>query len=264
MDSFLRDALIAGIGIALIAGPFGCFLIWRRMAYFGDTLAHSAFLGVGVSLLLGTHLSVSVFAVSALIALVLHGLERRAYLSTDTLLALLSHGTLALGLILLSFIPRRQVNIEGLLFGEILAVSGADIRLIWGGGVVLILALLLIWRPLVALTVSPALTAAEGRKVRIYALALTLLMAAFIALALKIIGALLITALLIIPAASARRLGAGSPERMAAIASLLGVLAVTGGVFGSLKFDTPSGPSIVVAALLVFVLTQLLRTGRGP
>ncbi|OMQ46244.1 MULTISPECIES: zinc ABC transporter permease subunit ZnuB [unclassified Ensifer] len=260
LDDFFVRALIAGIGIAVMAGPLGCFVIWRRMAYFGDTMAHSALLGVALSLLLDLNLMVAVFIVAAAVSILLLFLQRRGALSTDALLGILSHSALSIGLVIVAFMTWVRIDLVGFLFGDILAVSESDIYIIWGGGILVIFAIVYLWRPLLASTVNPELAEAEGMKPERARLFFMLLMALVIAIAMKIVGILLITSLLIIPAATARRF-ATSPEIMAVLASVIGALAVTGGLFGSLHWDTPSGPSIVVAALALFVLS-LLPIGR--
>ena len=260
LDDFFMRALVAGIGIAMTAGPLGCFIIWRRMAYFGDTMAHSALLGVALSLLLDLNLIVSVFAIASLVAILLLMLQRSGTLSADALLGILSHASLSVGLVLLAFMTWVRVDLVSFLFGDILAVSRSDIDVIWGGGVLVLIALVYLWRPLIASTVSEDIAEAEGlapKRARLYFM---LLLALVIAIAMKIVGILLITSLLIIPAATARR-WAGSPEIMAVLSALVGATAVTGGLFGSLTFDTPSGPSIVVAALAIFVVS-LIPLGR--
>ena len=260
LDDFFIRALVAGIGLAITVGPLGCFVIWRRMAYFGDTMAHSALLGVALSLLFDLNLMLSVFLVAAGVSLLLLLLHRRGALSTDALLGILSHSTLSIGLVLVAFMSWVRIDLIGFLFGDILAVSRADIDLVWGGGILVLFAIVYLWRPLLASTVNHELAEAEGLQPQRARLFFMLLMALVIAIAMKIVGILLITSLLIIPAATARRF-ASSPEIMAVLASVIGVLAVTGGLFGSLHFDTPSGPSIVVAALGLFVLS-LLPFGR--
>jgi zinc transport system permease protein len=260
LDDFFTRALVAGIGIAMTAGPLGCFIIWRRMAYFGDTMAHSALLGVALSLLLDINLIVAVFAVASLVAVLLLLLQRSGTLSADSLLGILSHASLSVGLVLLAFMTWVRVDLVSFLFGDILAVSRSDIDVIWGGGVLVLMALVYLWRPLIASTVSEDIAEAEGLSPKRARLYFMLLLALVIAIAMKIVGILLITSLLIIPAATARR-WSGSPEVMAILSAVVGAVAVVGGLFGSLRFDTPSGPSIVVAALAIFVLS-LLPLGR--
>ncbi|MEA3534662.1 zinc ABC transporter permease subunit ZnuB [Rhizobium sp. CC-YZS058] len=260
LDDFFTRALIAGIGLALTVGPLGCFVVWRRMAYFGDTMAHSALLGVALSLLLQVNLTLSVFIVASVVSLLLLILQRRGTLSTDALLGILSHSALSVGLVIVAFMTWVRIDLIGFLFGDILAVSEADIDLIWGGGILVVMAIIYLWRPLLASTVNAELAEAEGLRPERARLFFMLLMALVIAIAMKIVGILLITSLLIIPAATARRFSA-SPEIMAVLASLIGAIAVVGGLFGSMRYDTPSGPSIVVAAVLIFVLS-LLPLGR--
>jgi zinc transport system permease protein len=254
LDDFLVRAIIAGIGVALVAGPLGCFVVWRRLAYYGDTLSHAALLGVAVGVLIQINLTLSVFIVALAVSVGLLSLQRRADMSSDALLGLMSHGALALGLVVLSLISGFRVDLLAFLFGDILAVTNTDLIIIYVGAVLVLIALLFIWRRLFAATVDHELAVAEGQapeRVNIYFM---FLMAAAIAIAMKIVGALLITALLIIPAATARRFVNG-PEAMAIAASLIGVIAVIAGLFGSLRLDTPAGPSIVVAALLLFLVS---------
>ncbi|WP_269582635.1 metal ABC transporter permease [Roseibium sp. Sym1] len=254
LDDFFVRALVAGIGVALVAGPLGCFIVWRRMAYFGDTLSHAALLGVALSLLLNINTMVAVGGVCLILAALLIMLRRRDTLSSDAILGLLSHSALALGLVSLAFMTWVRIDLLGLLFGDILAVTRLDIVLIYCGGAVVLGLLALIWRRLFAATVSPDLAASEGLRPERTELVFILLTAIVIAISLKVIGALLITALLIIPAAAARRVS-GSPEQMAVIAALTGAAAVAGGLYTSLHYDTPSGPSIVVAAMVLFIIS---------
>ncbi|MBN9309548.1 metal ABC transporter permease [Devosia sp.] len=253
LEDFFTRALIAGIGLALVTGPLGCFIVWRRMSYFGDTMAHSALLGVALSLVAQVNVTLGVFVIAAAVAGALLLLQRRNTLSTDALLGILSHSALAIGLVV-AFLSGIRVDLMGFLFGDILAVSVADIAVIWIGGAVILGALVLMWRPLLAATVNADIAEAEGMRPEVTRVILMLLLASVIAIAMKIVGVLLITALLIIPPATARRVS-GTPELMAVVAAVAGAVAVTGGLFGSLRFDTPSGPSIVVAALVLFLVS---------
>ncbi len=261
LGDYFSRALLAGIGLALVAGPLGCFVVWRRMAYFGDTMAHSALLGVALSIILSMNMTLGVFAVAALVAGALIVLQRQATLSTDALLGILSHSTLAVGLVLVGFLTTVRIDLMGFLFGDILAVSVEDIAVIYAGGAVIVGVMIWAWRPLLASTVSPELAEAEGLRPEASRLLLMILMASVIAIAMKLVGVLLITSLLIIPAATARRLSA-TPEMMALVAAVLGVIAVVGGLIGSRTWDTASGPSIVVAALLVFVFSLAVPVSR--
>ncbi len=261
MDDFLVRALAGGFGVAVIAGPLGAFVVWRRMAYFGDTLAHAALLGVALGFLLGIDINLGIVAVCAAVAVILVALQRRQPLAGDTLLGILSHGGLALGLIAVAFLESPRVDLMSYLFGDILAVSAYDIAWVYGGGAVVAAALAFLWRPLLAATVHEELARVEGVPVTAVRLAFMVLLAIVVALAMKVVGVLLVTSLLIIPAAAARRLAA-SPEQMAALAAVAGCAAVAGGLWGSFTFDTPSGPSIVVAALVLFVVGALAPAVR--
>ena len=254
LDDFFVRALVAGVGVALVAGPLGCFVVWRRLAYFGDTLAHAALLGVALAFLLEIDITLAVFAVSACVALALLALQKRASLSADALLGLLAHAALALGLVVLAFMSWVRIDLMGFLFGDILATSKADVLMIYLGGAFVLAVLVFVWRPLFAATVNRELAEAEGVSPERANLIFVLLMAIVIAIAMKIVGVLLITAMLIIPAAAARRF-AGGPEQMAVLAAAIGALSVIGGLSGSLAWDTPSGPSIVVAALILFLFS---------
>jgi zinc transport system permease protein len=263
LDDFLVRAALAGIGVAAVAGPLGCFIVWRRLAYFGDTMAHSALLGVALAVLLEIDLMIGVFGIALLVALSLAVLGRAGPLSSDSLLGLLSHSTLALGLVIISMLSWLRVDLMAFLFGDILAVAHVDLIVIWIGVLVVLAVLVWIWRPLLAMTVHEEVAAAEGLKPWRARLVFLVLMAAVIAVAMKIVGALLITALLIIPAATSRLI-ARSPETMAVGAAFLGAIAVVGGLGLSLEIDSPSGPSIVVAALVLFLgaLAVRLMIGR--
>lgn len=254
LDDFFTRALLAAIGVALVTGPLGCFIVWRRLAYFGDTLAHAALLGVALSFMLQFNLVLTVFSVSVLVSLALLALQKQANLSSDALLGLLSHSSLALGLVALALMTSVRFDLMGLLFGDILSVSRLDVALIYAGGAVVLIILSMIWRPLFAATVSPELAKAEGLQADRAEMIFMVLMAIVIAIAMKIVGVLLITALLIIPAATARRFAVG-PEQMAVFAAIFGVIASITGLFASRLWDTPSGPSIVIAALLLFLVS---------
>lgn len=247
-------AVVAGCGIALVAGPLGCIVVWRRMAYFGDTLSHAALMGVALGILFGVEPILGVIVTGALVGLLLLGLQTQQKVPTDTLLGILSHAALSVGLIIVSFLDKVRIDLMGYLFGDILAVRTADIYWIFGGATIILSALVVIWRPLIALTVDEDTAIAEGISALRTRLAFMILIALTVALAMKVVGILLITALLIIPPAAARGL-ARSPESMAMLAIGIGLLAVVGGIGASLTWDTPSGPSIVATAAVLFVLS---------
>jgi len=261
VDDFLWRALAAGVGAALVAGPYGSFVVWRRMAYFGDTLAHASLLGVALGFALHVNPAGGVLAVCAAVALLLLVLQRRKRLPGDAILGILSHGALSLGLVSVAFLETLRVDLLSYLFGDVLAVTGGDLLWIYGGGLVALAALLALWRPLLAMTVHEDLARVEGVRVDLVQSAFVLLLALVVALMMKVAGMLLITALLIIPPAAARRFS-GSPEAMAAGAALLGCAAVGIGLWGSLRWDTPAGPSVVVAAAALFALSEAVPARR--
>jgi zinc transport system permease protein len=258
MPEFLLYALLAGIGVALVSGPLGVFAVWRRMAYFGDTLAHSALLGVTFGLLLNINLNLSIALGCLLLALLLVALQHNRFLATDTLLGILSHSTLALGLICVSLFSESRMDLLAYLFGDILAVTQGDLISIWTIALGVLVLMFWLWRPLLAITVNEELAAVEGIPVAKVRLVFMLLMALVIAIAMKVVGVLLITALLIIPAAASRRLSQ-TPEQMAVLASLIGSLATVMGLAVSYQWDTPAGPSIVLSSTLLFVFTLLKK-----
>jgi len=258
MDDFLIRALIAGLLIALIAGPLGVFILWRRMAYFGDTLSHSAILGVALGLLLSINLKFGILFSTVLVAVLLIYSQRQKKLASDTMLGIISHSALSLGLVLISFVKGVRVNIESWLFGDILAVNWNDISYIALGVGIVILVLCLIWKPLLSLTVHEELALVEGVNVSLVSAIYTLLIALLVAIAMKIVGALLITALLIIPAAAARQFSR-TPEQMALFSIVVGMFAVILGLTASFYSDTPTGPSIVVSATVLFLLSQVFK-----
>ncbi len=258
MFELLATALGGGLAVALVAGPLGCFVVWRRMAYFGDTLAHSALLGVALSVFFSLNLSVATALVPLAIALLLVWLEQRGGLPLDTLLGILSHSALAAGLVLVALIGELRVDLMALLFGDLLAITRAELWLIVGVAVVILALLALLWRPLINITLNAELAAVEGTAVTAVRSALMVATALLIAIAMKIVGVMLITALLIIPAAAARRLST-TPEQMALWASLLACLSVIGGTAMAWQADTPVGPSVVVVASALFVVATALR-----
>lgn len=262
MSDFIIRALIGGLGIATITGPLGCFLVWRKMAYFGDTLAHSALLGVALGILLQLDLNLSVLVTSILLALMLALLQNQKKLADDTLLGILAHSALALGMVVISALPNTQFDLVGYLFGDILAISNSDLVWIYASGFFILIILAFFWQNLLAMTVHEELAIVEGYPVKLSRVVLMLLIAFVIAIAMKIVGILLITSLLIIPAATARFI-AKSPEQMAIFAIIIGMIAVICGLFGSVLWDIATGPAIVLAEGILFLtahgMSKLIR-----
>ena len=254
LDDFLFRALLAGIGIALVTGPLGCFVVWRRMSFFGDTLSHSALLGVLLSVAFNLNISLTIFAVSSLIALILLRLQKTTNLPNDALLGLLSHSALAVGMVVLGFLSFIRFDIMGLLFGDILSVNVYDLLAIWIGGAFILLVLWYIWKPLFASTVNYELAEAEGMNPERVNAIFTILLAALIAISIKMVGLLLITGMLIIPTTMARNLS-NNPKKMVILSVIGGLLSVFIGLYTSFEINTSSGPTIVVVALILFILS---------
>ena len=256
LDDFLIRALLAGIGIALVTGPLGCFVVWRRMSFFGDTLSHSALLGVLLSVAFNLNISLTIFAVSSLIALILLRLQKTTNLPNDALLGLLSHSALAIGMVVLGFLSFIRFDIMGLLFGDILSVNIYDLLAIWIGGAFILLVLWYIWKPLFASTVNYELAEAEGMNPERVNAIFTILLAALIAISIKMVGLLLITGMLIIPTTMARNLS-NNPKKMVILSIIGGLLSVFIGLYTSFEINTSSGPTIVVVALILFILSLI-------
>ncbi|MGY6634435.1 MAG: metal ABC transporter permease [Alkalilacustris sp.] len=250
LDDFLVRALLAGLCVALAAGPLGCFVVWRRMAYFGDATAHAAILGVALALAFSISIFAGTLIVALLVALAISVLAGRGW-AVDTTLGVVAHSGLAFGLVAVSFQPNVRVDLTAFLFGDILAVSRADLAVIAVGAGLVCALMAWRWSALLTATVSEDLAHAAGLRPARERLVLTLALAVVVAVALKVVGALLIAAMLIVPAAAARNF-ARSPEGMAVWAVLIGALAVWGGLRASLTWDTPAGPSIVSVAAVAF------------
>jgi len=259
VENFLLAALLGGLGVALVAGPLGTVIVWRRMAYFGETLAHAALLGLSLGILLSWPMQWSVMGVCVILALTLSQLQQERNLSNDTWLGILAHSTLAIGLVVMTYLEGVRVDLLGYLFGDILALDQYDLLWIYMGGAIVLLGLVFIWRPLIAWIVDEELAIVEGVPVNIVRTVLMVLIALVIAVAMKIVGVLLIAALMIIPAATARQF-ARTPEGMAIGASIFGGLAVLAGLALSFWLDIPAGPAIVVGAAGLFAASYLFKT----
>lgn len=259
-DFFLR-ALAGGIGVALAAGPVGCFVVWRRMAYFGAALAHGVLLGVAFGFLLEAEPAVAVLAICLALAACLALLERQRLIAADTLLGVLAHGVFAAGLVVIAFMERLRVDLIGYLFGDILSVGPVDLWLIFATAAAALAALAWQWRNLLSVTVNRDLAAVEGVPVERVRLLLVFLLATVIAVGMKIVGMLLVVALVIVPPAAVRRL-VTTPEQMALAATAAGVFSVVAGLAGSLRWDVPAGPAIVLVACAVFAASLLVPASR--
>ena len=254
-------AALAGVGVALAAAPLGCFVVWRRMAYFGDATAHAAILGVALSLAFSLSIFVGTMTIALVMALTVTFLSGRGY-AMDTLLGVLAHSALAFGLVAVSFLSGVRIDLMAYLFGDILAVSRGDLVVIWGGAALVVLLTGWRWSALLTSTLNEDLAHASGIDPKREQLALTLALAITVAVAIKVVGVLLIAAMLIIPAAAARPLSR-SPEGMVLIAGTIGVFSTIIGLRSAYVLDTPAGPTIVCVAALIFLLASVSRN-LGP
>ena len=254
LDDFFIRAMLAGLGIAVVAGPLGSFVVWRRMAYFGDATAHAALLGVAVSLAFQISSYAGTMLVALAMAIAVSALVARGQ-AMDTMLGVLSHSALAIGLVAISFVPSARSDLSAYLFGDILAVGRGDLALIWAGAAGVLAILAWRWQRLLTASLNEELAMAAGIDPRVERLVLSVALAVVVALSIRVVGSLLISALLIVPAAAARGLSR-SPERMVGNAMLIAALAVVAGLSASLHWDTPAGPSIVTAAAAVFAVSQ--------
>ncbi|SFR41800.1 metal ABC transporter permease [Litoreibacter janthinus] len=261
LDSFLVRAALAGLGVALAAAPLGCFVVWRRMAYFGDATAHASILGVALALSFNMSVFAGVLVVALVMATTVSTLSGRGY-AMDTLLGVMAHSAIAFGLVAVSFLDGVRIDLMAYLFGDILAVGRMDLAVIWGGALLVLALVGWRWQQLLTATISPDLAYASRIDPKREQLFLTIALAIVVAVAIKVVGVLLIAALLIIPAAAARPL-AQTPERMAAIAALIGAISALGGLQLAYNFDTPTGPTIVCVAAVLFVLTSMFSLRRS-
>ncbi len=258
MLDILLPAWLAGLLLSFITAPLGAFVVWRKMAYFGDTLSHSALLGVALGIFLQIDPYIAVIAMTIILALALVWLEHKTNYSVDTVLGIIAHCSLSLGVITISLLDNVRVDLMSYLFGDLLAIDFSDVIFI-AVGVVFIAAILgFYWEKLLSITISPELAQIEGLKVARLRLLLMILTALTIALSMKFVGALIITSLLIIPSATARRF-AKTPESMVIYAICFSVMAITGGLLLSSIEDTPAGPSVVVCAGGLFLISLLKK-----
>jgi zinc transport system permease protein len=258
LDDFMIRAALAGIGVAVAAAPLGCFVVWRRMAYFGDATAHAAMLGVALSLATQTDVFFGALIFAIIMAWATTQLSGQNY-AMDTLLGVFAHSFLAVGLVIVSFLSGVRIDLMAYLFGDILAVSESDLGIIWVGTVVVLGLIGWRWKPLFLSTLNEELSYASGFNPKREQLFLTIALGITVAVSIKVVGVLLITAMLIIPAAAARNL-ARDPEMMVFAAGLVSCISVTAGLRASYNFDTPPGPTIVCVALVIFMVLNLIKT----
>ncbi len=252
LDSYILNALYAGICTSIIGGGLGCFVIWKRMAYFGDSLSHSSLLGIALGIALGVNTTIGTFIICCLFAALLVYLQNKRILSNDTLLGILAHSSLSIGIVSISLLNKR-VNLDSYLFGDILTVTNSEVVWFFVATLFVVTVLYFIWGKLVLLTIDENIAMAEKVNTKIiWAIFLTLLII-FVATCVKVVGILLVTSMLIMPAAAARQVSK-SPIQMGVISSFIGVFSVILGLISSIFFDTPTGPTIIMILVIVFII----------
>jgi ABC-type Mn2+/Zn2+ transport systems, permease components len=258
MDDFLLRSLLMGVGFSILAGPLGSVMVWRRLSFLGDTVAHSALLGLGFSLLFNVASTVMLTIVCVVFAIALIFMPLRSKVSLDAVLAILSHGSLALGLVVLGLLKQSTLMLSGFLFGDILAVTPAEVIGTFALAGVMIVLLACFWRPFLTTLISEDLATADQVQIVWVKLAYAVTLGLAVGLLLKTIGVLLMTALLIIPATAARYI-AQSPLQMMIISSCLAIVSYGFGFWGSYLWDTPTAPSVVVMALGLVLVLRLYK-----
>lgn len=257
MDADFARALAAGLGIAGAGGLLGCFVVWRRMAYFGDSLAHSAILGIALGMLYGFNINFGMIAICTLFAALLMALQRQNILATDTLLGVLAHAALSVGVVIMSLADHvdgesdGDLHLHNFLFGDISRLEPLQTLLILGVAVIIALSIARNWETLTLMTIHEDIAKVEIGDTRNLHLMFTLLITLFVAISVQIVGTLLITSALIIPAAAASRL-ARSPTQMALFAVALGALAMCLGLIGAQQLDISAGPVVVLVMSILF------------
>ena len=265
LDDFLVRSVLAGLIMVAIAAPMGCLMVWQRLAFLSDTLGHAAVLGVGLGLLFQVEPIFGVLAVVLLIVFSLSQVNSFNNALSETTLAIISHTGLAGGIILLGTLPTQEVDIEAVLFGDLLAITIVDLQRLAFTTLVLFFILVRYWRDFVALSVSREIAQAEGVPVRKLQFLMYTMIALLVAVMMKAMGVLLIAAMLVIPTTTAR-LFSRSPEQMVMISALYGFGALVGGISSSFHFDWQTGPAIVLCATLLLVCTLGVtrKWGSGP
>ena len=266
------SALIAPLVLAIIAGPVGCLIVWRRMAYFGDAIAHSALLGVAVGLFIGFAPNIGVALICAVFAILLVYLQHRRKLSIDTLLGILAHGALAIGLLLVFWSaletghgshhePNHTIDphtlLEIYLLGSLENISMNQNIILIIGALMIAVILKLIWEPLILMTLNMDLARAEGVPTLRLQYIMMGIMTALVVMGLQITGVLFITSLLIMPAAAARQIST-TPEKMILWAVIFAFLGVLSGYIASHEIHLPPGPTIVSALTTIFIISLLI------
>ena len=261
LDNFMVRASLAGLGVALAAAPLGCFVVWRRMAYFGDATAHVSLLGVALALVLHLPITVGVLFVTLSMAVIVTLAVGRDT-SESTMLGVIAYSSIALALVLVAMIPNVRIDLMSFLFGDILAVDRLGLAIIWSGLIIVLTFIICFWTAMLTSTLNAEFAISARYSPRMLQLMLSILLALLVTISIKVVGILLIGAMLIIPPAAARYFSS-TPEQMALLAALIGTCSALGGLALSYLFDTTTGPTIVCVAAFIFVVSRLGSIALG-
>jgi zinc transport system permease protein len=252
---FMRIALVMAVLIGLTAPAIGTFIVQRRLALLGDGIGHIALTGIGLGLLTGSSPILGALVVSLLGAVAIEVLRARSRTGADVALALLFYGGLAGG-VLLTNAQAGGGNLQSYLFGSITSVSAPDLYVVAGLAVAVLAVVALFGREMFLLCQDEELARAAGLPTRFLSVLIAATAAVTVVIAMRAIGLLLVSALMIVPVAAAQQLTRGFRGTML-LAMGFGVLSAVSGLAGSFQYDLPPGPSIVLLALAVFVIAVI-------
>ena len=267
---FMQRALIAAALIGVIAPLIGIFLVQRRLALLGDGMGHVALTGVGLAFLVGSAPVPTALVVAALGALVLEVIRARSRTAGDLALALVFYGGIAGGVMLTALASGKASSaLNQYLFGSLSTVATEDIAWLVGASVVVLLVLIFFGREMFAMTLDPDVAHVQGIRTTRLGVLLTVLAAVTVVIGMRTVGLLLVSAIMIVPVAASQQI-AGSFRGTAVGAVIVGLGCSVAGLVTSFQLDVPPGPTIVLLALLAFVVTALLaiplrrRRNRHP
>lgn len=258
---FLQRALFAGVFVAIACALLGVFLILRRDAMIGHGLAHIMFAGVALGLLLDVMPLIAALVVGILAALAIMNLKDKAGVYGDTAIAIMSSIGFAAGILIISFSNKFNVDLFGYLFGDILAIDSTEVWLsiVLAGSVLFVI--ILFYRRFMFMTFDRESARAAGIKVRRLDTLLTILTAVTVVLGMKVVGLLLVSALLVIPSATGLQL-ASSFKKAIIFASLVAVLSVIFGLVFAFYLDFPASGTIVLFSAFFFLLSIVFKKGH--
>lgn len=238
---------------AITAAPLGSIIAWRRLIYFGEALAHSAWLGIALALYFHLPIYLGIWAITALLILLLYLIKRSSHADGNNILGTLSHFMLALGVIALSKMENIRTDLFSYLFGDILNTNSADLALI---SIVCLFTLAImysLWQPLILLTINEDIARTEKPHIHRYEGIFLLLLGLFAGIMIQLLGLLLVMAFLIIPIQTTNRF-AHTPEQCILWAAMISAITATLGIIIAYLWDFPVAPSIVSISGICYFL----------